>query len=348
MEEIEIGLNGEKVEINEQSYNLPLSEDEYELSINLYESFLEFILKQKNIISNFYYKKELDLQTINNLFSTNFEQMQDALYFLKIPIKDKKVKLFHDVNRNIYSLIFKNIVDGNREVETKVEFDQKIQLTPNQIIFFLLDEVNSLKKKLNFKNEKSISELKDSKIEEFKKENNKKINENNTDTIKEFVKNMISGPINYDDNNKEQIDELVNIYGKEAMEKNEKNKSSFFYNIYNDKKRRFINSLEQILISETEKDIQKLKVIFDDKGFQSLDDNTLQFCLKTLKGKSNEEILKEIDALLALLKIQVSKEKKNKVIGTLNLLFKKEDIFNIAYSIFTFIDSANLSKGNFF
>ena len=207
-----------------------------------------------------------------------------------------------------------------------------------------------MKKKIKDINEKSNNELIDSKIEESKKGHNQKnegkIDEKNFDSIKEFIKYMTSSQINYDDNNKENIDELFNKYEKEFMETNEKNKSSIFYNIYSDKKRRFINNLEKILINETVKDFQKLKEIFEDKEFQSLDKDILQICLKTIKGKNKEEILKEIDTLLELLKIHPSKERKDKAIDSLFYLSNKDDIINITYSILIFIDNANLSKGN--
>ena len=156
-------------QIQELTYNLPLFEDEYELSININEFFLELKLKQKNIISNHYFLKKLDIQTINQLFWINFKKIEEAFYFLYILIKEKNVKLLNKNDKNIISLNFKSINDKNREQETNLELSQKKQLTNNEIICTLLDEVNSLKKKFKSQNEKSIGELIDSKIEESKK-----------------------------------------------------------------------------------------------------------------------------------------------------------------------------------
>ena len=77
----------------------------------------------------------------------------------------------------------------------------------------------------------------------------------------------------------------------------------------------------------------------------NLDKNTLQICLKTIKGKGKEEVLKELDTLLKLFNMDISKEKKEEIISNLNLLSKKEDIINIADALFLFIDNANLTRG---
>ena len=168
----------------------------------------------------------------------------------------------------------------------------------------------------------------------------------NIDEIKKFIKNMSSGPVNYYEQNKDKIDELINKYEKESRERREKIKSSIFCNIYNDKKIKFKNSHEQSWINETEKDFKKLKVIFEDKGINSLDKNTLHICLKTIKEKDKEEMLKEFDILLELLKMKASQEKKEEVINNLSLLSKKEDIINIANAIYLFIANSHLIKGN--
>ena len=92
----------EEIEQNNQiSYNLPLFEHEYELSINLNESFLEFKLKQKNIISNYYYIKELDLQTINELFFTNLGEIKESFFFFNKLLKDRNAKLLYNVDKTI-------------------------------------------------------------------------------------------------------------------------------------------------------------------------------------------------------------------------------------------------------
>ena len=86
--------------IQELKYNLQLFEDEYELSMKIDKSFLELKLKQKNIIPNYYYIEKLDLQRINNLFRTNFKEINEAFNFLYALIIGNSVILLHNAERN--------------------------------------------------------------------------------------------------------------------------------------------------------------------------------------------------------------------------------------------------------
>ena len=65
------------------------------------------------------------------------------------------------------------------------------------------------------------------------------------------------------------------------------------------------------------KNSKKMKKIF--KENEKLDNNTLQICLKTIKGKSKKEILNEFDTLVKLLNINVSEEEKLKIMDKLIL-----------------------------
>ena len=65
------------------------------------------------------------------------------------------------------------------------------------------------------------------------------------------------------------------------------------------------------------KNSKKMKKIFKDN--ENLDNNTLQICLKTIKGKSKKEILNEFDTLVKLLNINVSEEEKLKIMDKLIL-----------------------------
>ena len=168
----------------------------------------------------------------------------------------------------------------------------------------------------------------------------------NITDIKEHIKNMSSGSINYYEINKKLIDGLINEYEDGSLERSEKRKSFIFGNIYNNKKINFKNSPEEFWVREAENDFEKLREIFGDRGIQSLDENTLQICLKTIKGKSKEEILDEFDILLKLFKIDTSKEKIDRVLDDFILLSKKDDIINIANAISMVIKNADLTEGN--
>ena len=74
-------------------YNISLLNEDYKLSMNINESFLEFELQQNNIIVDYYYKAKYDLQTINKLLFTSFKSSKEVFIFFDKLLKDKKVKL---------------------------------------------------------------------------------------------------------------------------------------------------------------------------------------------------------------------------------------------------------------
>ena len=170
----------------------------------------------------------------------------------------------------------------------------------------------------------------------------------NIQSLKEHIKNMSSGPINYYEKNKQAIDDLINRYEDEAIQRNEKSKSIFFTYIYKLKKNQYIKDNEQKWLDETEKDFEQLKNIFNDKGINFFSRNNKQLfnlCLKAIKGKNKDDILKEINLLIKLFEENVSEEIKGKIVDDLLLLTKKEDILNVSSAILSFIKNANLRGG---
>ena len=63
-------------------YSLPLLEQEYELTINLTNEFLEFKVQQKNIMTDYYYGAKLDLQKLNNILLHFLKKQKKYLYFM--------------------------------------------------------------------------------------------------------------------------------------------------------------------------------------------------------------------------------------------------------------------------
>ena len=166
--------------------------------------------------------------------------------------------------------------------------------------------------------------------------------------LKEYNKNLASGPINYYKKNQTKIDELINEYEEMAKKRNEYKKSIFFDCIYKDNKNKK-DTDENNCIENTEENFQKLYKIFDEKGIQSLGENLLKICVKAIKGKKLEEILKEIETLIQLFNNYLKKEqrdRKNKIAESLLLLSKKEDVIDVANAICTFIEKVKLSKGS--
>ncbi len=138
--------------LESRKYNLFLIDEEYELTMNLYELFIEFILTPLKIISPFYYKEKFDLQSINKNLFAFFKELKEAFIFYDDAIKKKKVNLIKQKISNIINLNMKNINLLNEEVNTNLELKQ-IKLKNDDLIIVLLNEINELKNKLNEKNE---------------------------------------------------------------------------------------------------------------------------------------------------------------------------------------------------
>ena len=68
--------------IDTKTHVLSLMNEEYELKMNLYESFIEFKLSPKNIISSFYYQERFEFQAINKLLFIFFNNIKEAFDFL--------------------------------------------------------------------------------------------------------------------------------------------------------------------------------------------------------------------------------------------------------------------------
>ena len=74
----------ENIEI---SYNISILDEEYELSMKLNNSVLEFKLQQTNIIDEYYYKSKFELDTINNLLSSSYERIKEVFDFFNSLLK---------------------------------------------------------------------------------------------------------------------------------------------------------------------------------------------------------------------------------------------------------------------
>ena len=74
----------ENIEI---SYNISIQDEEYELSMKLNNSLLEFKLQQTNIIDEYYYKSKFELDTINNLLSSSYERIKKVFDFFNSLLK---------------------------------------------------------------------------------------------------------------------------------------------------------------------------------------------------------------------------------------------------------------------
>ena len=204
--------------IKSKKYDLLLLNDEFQLTIDLKNSFLEFKLQQKDIINNFIYKSNFDLITLNKLLSTNFIQLKDAFYFLDNELNEKMVKLVQSKEKHIINLNFKNNTNSDnpdKSLETNLELKQ-YNLTKDELIFILREEINSLKKKLNSKNE--IEELLKIKENNLKEYINLKIEESKNELIDEYKKTL-EYTIKEKDNVTKILKESMDSIKKELAEK---------------------------------------------------------------------------------------------------------------------------------
>ena len=215
--------------IETKSYNLSLLNEEYELTMNLTNLFIEFKLTEKNILSQYYYKEKFDLQTINKLLYTFFNEIKDVFNFYDKILINNKVKLILLKGKNAINLNFKNIINLDNEVESNLEL-KKSKINRDDILSILINEVNSLKNKLN---EKSNNEMENKMIEYIDKKNN----ELKEEIIKDNEK-ILAEKLNIVNNNK-NIEEIISGLKKE----------------YEDKIKEFQNKQNEI-ISEMDKNLK--------------------------------------------------------------------------------------------
>ena len=195
----------------QQMYNLSILDEEYELSMNINESFLEFKLQQNNIIVDYYYKSKFDLQEINKLFSFSFKRIKEVFIYIDKILKENKIKLIKLEDKNIIKLNFKN--EFNLEMEINIELKQ-IKLNKDEMYIILLKEINLLKNKLNTKNEKSFNELINENNKQLKEYINKKIEES-----KEEYKKIYEEKIKEKDKEIKELKDIINQLKQEQEKK---------------------------------------------------------------------------------------------------------------------------------
>ena len=138
---------------NTNTHLLSLENEEYELKMSLSESFIEFKLIKKNVISDFYYQEKFDLSTINGCLFSEFKDLKAAYETYDKALSLQKVKLIKSKGNTIY-LNLKIPVNIFEEKDSNLELKQH-KLEKNDDGFsILLNEINEMKKKNNEMNEK--------------------------------------------------------------------------------------------------------------------------------------------------------------------------------------------------
>ena len=148
----------ENKNLDAKSYNLSLDKENYELIMTLNESFIEFKLKSKNDISDFYYNEKFDLSTINNMnyLIIPLSDLKKAFKNFDALLNEKKTKLIKKREETI-NLHFQINLMGE-ELESNLEL-KKYKINKEDAYPILLKEINEMKKKI-IELEKNLSETK--------------------------------------------------------------------------------------------------------------------------------------------------------------------------------------------
>ena len=291
----------ENKKIETKTYILPLNKEEYELTMNLWDSVIEIKLKPKNIIYSAYYEEDFNLKDINKCLFTTFQELKEAFDFYADAFEQKKVKL---IKRGTIILYMKKIInsDKDKEVDTILELRQK-NLPKEDLINVLISEVNELKSKENNKKEELIEKL-INEVNELKM----KINNKNDDSIDKLI-NDINNNMNRNINMK--INELKNEIKRLSEENNE-------LKISQEKKFDFLKKeFENEIIRLKEE--HKLKI--DELKKES---NEIINQLKKLKKKKEKKIENKINSINDIF-YKILKEQQLKIKEKLDIIEEEGD-----------------------
>ena len=143
---------------DKKSYNLSLQNEEYELTMNLTESFIQFKLVPK-IVSEFYYKSEINLSIIKEkkYLINEYTELKKAYETFDKKFIRKKVKLIK-LKEDSINLNYKNNVDDEDDVEVNIELKQ-FKIEKGDINPMILNQIKELKNEIS-EMKKNLSEIK--------------------------------------------------------------------------------------------------------------------------------------------------------------------------------------------
>ena len=243
MSDISSSNNEKNIKIlDSRSFNLSLDDTLFELTMYLSETFVEFKLMPKNSNSSYCYKENYDLSAMNkNLFGF-FKELKKSFEVYSQILKDNKVKLVLDKEKNIMKLNYKTIINYNEEVDTNLEL-KRFELTKDDLYPILLNQVNEMQKELSQReniykesikqHENKMKEYIDKKMEEIKKQME--------DKIEILVDNYIKKKKEEEKIEKQNKEEELRLKEEEKIKKNDN------VNLINDFKCEKINNMENIM-----------------------------------------------------------------------------------------------------
>ena len=156
--------------IDTKTYILSLANEEYELMMILFESVIEFKLKPKNAISDFYYTEKFDLSTINDMkyLIVPLEDLKKAFVKFDRQFNKKRVKLIK-LREDTINLNFRINVD-DEDLETNLELKQ-FKINKEVGYTFLSNTINEMSKKIK-ELEKNLNTKIDIMYEDYLKNKN--------------------------------------------------------------------------------------------------------------------------------------------------------------------------------
>ena len=194
--------------IKTKSYKLSLSNEEYDLTMNLYKLFIEFKLFPIEKATSLYYRAKFNLGKINELLFTSFGGLEEFFTTYDKKLTQNEIKLIQSKDKYTISLNLKN-TKNFQEVDTYLEL-RSCKANIDDVFYIFSKELNDLKKRLPNKgenkgndNEKISKEYIDSKINEMKKE------------IIEENKRFIEEKINAQNDEIKRLNELIKSLQKE-------------------------------------------------------------------------------------------------------------------------------------
>ena len=207
--------------------------------MSLSETFIEFKLIPKNTNPSYCYKENYDLSAMNkNLFGF-FKELEKSFKVYSQLLKDNKVKLVLDKEKNIMKLN-STIIHYYEEVETNLEL-KRFDLTKDDLYPILLNQVNEMQKEL-------------SQRENIYKENIKQLE----NKMKEYIDKKME---EIEKQMEDKIEILVNNYMQKKKEEEKINQNDNV-NLINDFKCEKINNMENIMTisNSLKRDINNMAV----------------------------------------------------------------------------------------
>ena len=307
-----------------------------------------FVLKEKDIFNieeetdSFKLFKGIQEENLKNKLK-RYPKIENTNYFSNI----SKVK--QDVSYNLLNGIIKyNIIYPWWSNQEKREIlKERIK-----VLFFneeILEKWENSIKSFYFSNREILSSIKNILLvlNDFYPISQK-------DNIKQFddLENQIKNGLLKDIQkiNKNHLEGFINNIVPDYEKKKKLRDSLFFLKIFHSKKEEEKNSRksEEKIFTETEKDFEKLILLFKENWVTQIDEYIINDCYKVIKESTDNQIKSELNKIKKYFNLKNIED--NKIVTIVNELIifsKKEEIFSIVNSCLSFIKDLDSEETNF-